>query len=390
MRGKIKHSTPAQDGFHMPAEYGPHCGCMMVWPVRAGSWPHGAKEAQETFAQIIRVLAESEHVFLLAHGAEYERVCALFSAESRVHVFDMETDDAWARDIGPTCVVNKDGEVRGVDWQFNAWGGAYDGLYAHWEKDNRAAAAVCGALSMECYDAQHFVLEGGAVHTDGEGTLLVTEACLLSGGRNPLLNKAEIERELKQYLGAEKVVWLPRGIYQDETNEHVDNVCAFVRPSEVVLAWTDKKDDPQWELSNACLETLEKETDARGRKFTVHKLPIPERPVCITKEELDGFVFEEGEDVREAGERLAASYVNFYIANGSVLVPQFGDVNDRPAVRLLAGLFPERAIVPVYARPIIVGGGNVHCITQQIPAGKNLHWDITGPLAAGGFEGERK
>lgn len=390
MRGKIKHSTPAQDGFHMPAEYGPHCGCMMVWPVRAGSWPHGAKEAQETFAQIIRVLAESEHVFLLAHGAEYERVCALFSAESRVHVLDVETDDAWARDIGPTCVVNKDGEVRGVDWQFNAWGGAYDGLYAHWEKDNRAAAAVCGALSMKCYDAQHFVLEGGAVHTDGEGTLLVTEACLLSGGRNPLLNKAEIERELKQYLGAEKVVWLPRGIYQDETNEHVDNVCAFVRPSEVVLAWTDKKDDPQWELSNACLETLEKETDARGRKFTVHKLPIPERPVCITKEELDGFVFEEGEDVREAGERLAASYVNFYIANGSVLVPQFGDVNDRPAVRLLAGLFPERAIVPVYARPIIVGGGNIHCITQQIPAGKNLHWDITGPLAAGGFEGERK
>ena len=153
----------------------------------------------------------------------------------------------------------------------------------------------------------------------------------------------------------------------DETNEHVDNVCAFVKPGEVVLAWTKDKNDPQWELSNACLKTLEAEKDAMGRKIKVHFLMIPDKPVCITKEELEGFEFEEGEQSREEGERLAASYVNFYIANGAVVVPQFGDEHDALAVELLEKVFPERKVIPVFARPVIVGGGNIHCITQQIP-----------------------
>lgn len=141
---------------------------------------------------------------------------------------------------------------------------------------------------------------------------MVTESCLLSKGRNPDLTKEEITEKLKAYLGAEKVLWLPRGIYMDETNEHVDNVCAFLKPGEVILAWTDNREDPQYPLSMACLGYLEGETDAKGRKITVHKLPIPDHPVCVTREELEGYVFEEGEDVREEGERLAASYVNFY------------------------------------------------------------------------------
>ena len=172
---------------------------------------------------------------------------------------------------------------------------------------------------------------------------------------------------MKAYLGAQKVIWLPRGIYQDETNEHVDNVCAFVKPGEVVLAWTEDEQDPQWEMSHESLRVLEQETDAKGRKFQVHKLLIPKKPVCITEEELAGFVFEEGEDVRSAGERLAASYVNFYIANGAVVVPQFGDEHDALAVKLLGDLFSDRKVIPVFARPVIVGGGNIHCITQQIP-----------------------
>lgn len=364
-----KKTLPAQDGYHMPAEYGPHRGCVMIWPVRPGSWPHGAKDAQQAFAAIARAIAESEKVWMLAAPQYAKEVQELFSKDTDIRVLEIETDDAWARDVGPTCVINETGTVRGIDWQFNAWGGTYDGLYAHWEKDNLAASRICGALGIGCYDAQHFVLEGGSIHSDGEGTILATEACLLSKGRNPELGKCGIEKILKEYLGAEKVIWLPRGIYQDETNEHVDNVCAFVRPGEVVLAWTDDRNDPQWELSNASLEVLERERDAKGRKFTIHKLPIPQRPVCITEEELAGFVFEEGEDVRSAGERLAASYVNFYISNGGVLVPQFGDANDRQAVEILKGLFPERKIVPIYARPVIVGGGNIHCVTQQIPAG---------------------
>ena len=211
------------------------------------------------------------------------------------------------------------------------------------------------------------MLEGGSIHADGQGTVIATEACLLSKGRNPELTKEQIEAKLQEYLGAEKIIWLPNGIYQDETNEHVDNVCAFTKPGEVVLAWTYDESDPQYALSAEDLKVLEQETDAKGRKFHVHKMPIPKKPVCITEKELAGYVFEEGEDTREAGERLAASYVNFYIGNKVVLVPQFGDEHDVLATDLLQKLFPEREIVPIFAREIIIGGGNIHCITQQIP-----------------------
>lgn len=353
----------------MPAEYALQEGCVMIWPVRPGSWTYGAVEAQAAFAQIARAIAESEKVWMLADQEHMSQVEAEFAKDANIEAVCIETDDAWARDVGPTCVINKDGQVRGVDWSFNAWGGYYDGLYASWKKDDQAAGRICEQLGQDVYDAKHFVLEGGSIHSDGEGTVLVTAACLLSSGRNPELSQEQIEVQLKEYLGAEKIVWLPRGIYQDETNEHVDNVCAFVGPAEVVLAWTDDEKDPQWELSNACLQVLEREKDAKGRKFTVHKLHIPKKPVCITEEECKGFTFEEGEDMREPGERLAASYVNFYISNGGVIVPQFGDEMDEKAVELLTKLFPTRRVYPIPARAIIVGGGNIHCITQQIPKG---------------------
>jgi agmatine deiminase len=168
-------------------------------------------------------------------------------------------------------------------------------------------------------------------------------------------------------LGAKRIIWLPYGIYNDETNEHVDNVCCFVAPGEVVLAWTDDTEDPQYRMSAADLQVLISARDAKGRKIKVHKLRIPQKPVVVSDSDLSGYTFVPGEDVREAGERLAASYVNFYICNRAVLVPQFGDVNDKPAVKLLEKLFPTRKIVPVAAEQIIVGGGNIHCITQQIP-----------------------
>ena len=187
------------------------------------------------------------------------------------------------------------------------------------------------------------MLEGGSIHSDGEGTVMVTEACLLSKGRNPQLSKEQIEEKLKAYLGAEKVLWLPRGIYLDETNEL------------------------------ETLQYLELQTDAKGRKIIVHKLPIPDVPVCVTPEDLEGYVFEEGEDTREVGERLAASYVNFYFSNGAVIMPAFGGKNaesDQRAAEILHSICPQREILPVYAGDILTGGGNIHCITQQIPQGK--------------------
>lgn len=376
---------PADEGFWMPGEFEPHDGCIMIWPKRPGSWNYGAVKAREAFKKVALAIAESETVYMLAEPDVAQSAREAFFGDASapkpdVRIIEMESDDAWARDVGPTFVVDRNGAVRGIDWKFNAWGGTVDGLYAHWEKDDRVAEQFCEAAGFECYEAHPFVLEGGSIHSDGEGTLLVTEACLLSAGRNPSLTRAQIEECLKSYLGARKVIWLPRGIWNDETNEHVDNVCAFTGPGEVVLAWTDEKDDPQYALSLECLKVLERETDARGRKLLVHKLPIPKVPVGVGEEDLKGYEFEPGEDVRDVGERLAASYVNFYISNGGVVVPQFGDESDEIAVRILGRLFPGRKVYPIPARDILLGGGNIHCITQQIPAGRRKFQKITEEL----------
>ena len=228
------------------------------------------------------------------------------------------------------------------------------------------ARKLCDLFGKDVYDKRDFILEGGSIHVDGEGTCMVTETCLLSEGRNPDKTKEEIEETLREYLGVSKVIWLPCGIYQDETNEHVDNICAFVKPGEVVLAWTEDRDDPQYAMSKACLETLEQAVDAMGRRIKVHKLPLP-KPVTMTAEECEGLDACHDEPTRMPGERLAASYVNFYIANQHIVMPGFGDPADEKAREILQKLFPERGVVQIYARDILIGGGNIHCITQQIP-----------------------
>lgn len=377
----MKKKNSRESGFLMPGEFEPHEGCIMIWPERPGSWRNGAREARRAFRDVIAAIAESEHVYVAvsetSRASAKELLCGEQQWQKNVTLFAVETDDAWARDVAPTFVRKEDGknppQICAVNWEFNAWGGTVDGLYASWEKDNAFAGCFADRFGYELIDAAPFVLEGGSVHSDGEGTVLVTEACLLSAGRNPKLSRAEIEERLRCYLGAEKVLWLPRGIYMDETNEHVDNVCAFLKPGEVVLAWTDDTSDPQYELSKQCLDYLEGVRDAKGRKITVHKLPIPDHPVCLTETEVEGYAFEEGEDTRETGERLAASYVNFYFSNGAVVMPVFGGENeesDMRAVALMQQWNPGRKVIPVYARDILTGGGNIHCITQQIPAGR--------------------
>lgn len=365
----LHNALPARDGFYMPAEFEPQDGVLLVWPTRPGSWGKNPRAAQDAFCEIMRAASESERVFLAVDHEHFSE--ALERAGAFATVLEIASDDAWARDIGPTFVTNG-AEVSGINWRFNAWGGMVDGLYADWTKDDAFAEAFCAAIGAACYDADNFVLEGGSICSDGEGTLLVTEACLLSAGRNPNLTKEQIERKLKDFVGVQKVLWLPRGIYHDETNEHVDNVCALLAPGEIVLAWTDDESDPQYALSRADYEYLSRETDAKGRRLVIHKLPIPDHPVCVTEEDLANFVFEPGEDTRTEGECLAASYVNFYFTNDSVLLPQFGGENgasDARAAELMRRLCPNRRIVPIDSRDILLGGGNIHCVTQQIPKG---------------------
>ena len=356
---RILKTVPAEDGFFMPAEFAPHSGCIMIFPHRRDSWQNGAYAARKAFAEVIGIISQSEEVTVCARFDDYDSARGMLP--ERVRVVEMESDDSWARDVAPTFVTNGR-ELRGIDWGFNAWGGLEDGLYFPWDKDNKMARKLCDLMRVDVYDKRDFVLEGGSIHSDGEGTILTTEACLLSRGRNPALTKEEIEEELKRCLGARKVIWLPSGIYQDETNEHVDNICAFTAPAEVVLAWTDDENDPQYVLSKSCLDVLEHSTDAAGRPIRVHKLPLP-APVTITAEECDG--------LDDMNGFTKSFYVNFYISNRNVICPQFGDPRDADALRILQELFPDRKVEGVYARDILIGGGNIHCITQQIPAVDN-------------------
>jgi agmatine deiminase len=357
-------STPTADGFRMPGEFEPHDGCWMAWPERTDNWRRGAEPAQRAFAAVAEAIAVSEPLTMAVSDAQFERCRALLSGA--VRVVEIAADDAWIRDMGPTFVVDGKGGRRGVDWGFNAWGGLEGGLYFPWDRDERVAAKVLEIEGADRYKAP-LVLEGGSIHVDGEGTVLSTEECLLNPNRNPDLSRERIEAHLRDYLGAEKVIWLGRGVYDDETDGHVDNLACFARPGVVLLTWAKDESDPQYEISRDARERLEAATDARGRLLEIVTLPSP-GPLAISAEEAEGVEAAEGTQPRRPGDRLAASYVNFYVGNSRVVMPLLDERYDEEAAEILRGVFPDREVVGVPAREILLGGGNVHCVTQQVPA----------------------
>lgn len=359
---QLINSTPRKDGFRMPGEYEPHAGTWMIWPERPDNWRNGAKPAQKAFVDVAAAISQFEPVTMCVSAAQFTHARNLLPAS--VRVVEMSNNDSWMRDCGPTFVVNGK-EARAVDWDFNAWGGLTGGLYFPWDLDDLVARKVADIERVDRYKAP-FVLEGGSIHCDGEGTLLTTKECLLNENRNPDKSQAEIEALLSEYLNLDKIIWLNRGVYNDETNGHVDNICTFIRPGVVALTWTDDKSDPQYEISQENYEILQSVTDAKGRKLEIHKIHQP-NPVLITAEESQGVDAIEGTLPRQPGDRLAASYINFYICNGGIVAPTFGDPHDAAAQADLQKLFPGRKVVGVPAREILLGGGNIHCITQQQP-----------------------
>ena len=360
----IIDSTPQADGFRMPAEWEPQRRIWMGWPTRSDNWRDAARPAQRAFIDVANTISEFEPVMLVAPpGADVPRA----KLSSDVTVLAAPYDDAWFRDIGPTFVCDRRGEVRAVDWPFNAWGGAQGGLYESWANDDALAGVIAEAAGVARYRAD-FILEGGAIHVDGEGTCLTTEACLLHPNRNPALSRSDIENRLRAYLDVACVVWLGDGMVDDETDGHIDNLGCFLRPGAVALAWTDDRADPQHAVSQEALARLRDARDAQGRALELIRLPIPRDPLRMTRSEADGITRRPGTHAREAGQRLAASYVNFLLCNDAVIVPAFGDPNDDVARGVLAEQFPSRVVRLVPSREILLGGGNVHCITQQEPA----------------------
>ncbi len=361
---KVHNSVSRTDGFRMPGEHEPQEAIWIAWPERTDSWQWGAKPAQAAFVKVAVAIAEETPVNMIVSAAQYDN--ARLQLPPHVRVVEMTTNDSWMRDMGPSYVVNDEGERRGVDWEFNAWGGLTDGLYFPWDADDAIARKVCEFHGDDSYRAP-FILEGGSIHVDGEGTVFTTEECLLHPSRNPDLSKEQIEEHLKEYLNAEKVIWIPRGLYNDEdTNGHVDNLMHVVKPGEVVLSWCDDPEDPQYEISREAMDILESTTDAKGRVLKVHKLPIP-GPLYIREDEADGFDVCEGME-RSSGVRLAGSYANFLITNNRIVFPLLCEKHDEEAKGILQDIFRGYEVVGVPARNILLGGGNIHCITQQIPA----------------------
>jgi agmatine deiminase len=274
-------STPLKDGFRMPAEYERHAGCWMLWPERSDNWRDGAKPAQAVFAAVASAIATGEPVTVGVSAAQYQNARARLP--SAVRVVEVSCNDAWIRDSGPTFVIDAKGRRRGVDWTFNAWGGLNGGLYFPWDRDDEVAQKVLEIESSDRYRTS-FVLEGGAIHVDGQGTCLTTEECLLNPNRNPQLSRADIEEQLRRYLGVSQVIWLDRGVFMDETGGHIDELACFTAPGQVLLTWTEDREDPQYEISLDAYQRLRHAKDARGRSLTIHKIHQP-GPLYMTAAE---------------------------------------------------------------------------------------------------------
>lgn len=372
-------STPKADGYRMPGEFEPQTRIWMAWPHRTDTWAWGAKPAQKQYAAVARAIAEFEPVTMCVNQVDYANAKAVFEDDENVTVIEMTTDDAWVRDTGATWVVNDEGDKRAVHWHFNAYGGFENGLYFPWDKDEQIALKMAEMSGCRRYRPESLILEGGSIHVDGEGTVVTTDMCLLDPGRNASATdyeawseelRAYMDEKLKDYLGVEKVIWVKDGIDPEETNGHIDDVACFVAPGEVVCIWTEDKDNPFYDAAHAAYDTLSNATDAKGRQLKVHKLIMPKEPTYMTQEEVDAIDVVEGTIPRTTEDVCIASYMNFLIGNGFVLVPQYDDEYDEKALEQVQAMFPDREVVGVPTREVVYGGGNIHCITQQQPAGE--------------------
>ncbi|HEY2037950.1 MAG TPA: agmatine deiminase, partial [Steroidobacteraceae bacterium] len=361
----LREKTPTAEGYWMPAEFERHDSTWLLMPERPDNWREGARPAQEA---VLKVAEAIRHFEIVRLGVSPHRQHAVQEiAPPGILVPGIEYDDAWVRDIGPTFVVSElPDTLRSVQWRFNAWGGLYQPYTRDLTVPREISADAFGREMRDRYAAP-IVLEGGAIHVDGQGTVLLTEECVLNPNRNPGMTREQAELILRQYLGVHHFIWLGKGVFNDETSGHIDNLACFAGPGKVCLTWTDDKNDPQYAISLDAWERLHDARDARGRRLEVFKVPMP-GPLYMTAEEARGLVPSESMKRRHGGDRLAASYVNFYFANGGIVMPLLDPRTDEQAAAVLRRACPDRLIVGVPAREILLGGGGIHCITQQIPS----------------------
>lgn len=357
------NQSSIKNDYIFPFEGKKHEGTIIELPYRADTWRNKASNAIPVFLELVKIISKYEKVYLICDPKIDAKTIKPFEI-SNVEILRIPYNDSWARDNTLIFLSDKK-EIKAVDFGFNAWGGNVDGLYKDWTDDNKLGSNLIKYFNLPHIDAKDFILEGGSVHSDGEGTILTTKACLLSLGRNSNLDQPEIEKKLLNYFNAQKIIWLPHGIYNDETNEHVDNVACFLKPGVVALASCYNKDDIQYEYYKEDLEVLKNEVDAKGRKFKIVEINVPS-PLYLTKEEADGLKISDA-IIRPENNRLAASYINFYMSDKFVIVPQFGVKEDKEALNILKEFYPNKDVYGIMSREILLAGGNIHCVTMQIP-----------------------
>ena len=367
---KNEKTTPRGDGYYLPFEGDKHDGTFILLPFRRDVWPNSARDAMDEFRQLIKTISRFEKVYVGVHPSIYQKSLVWLEKINNVIPIKLRYNDAWARDNTLIFLKNKEGDVRSVDFRFNAWGGDYDGLYTNYQDDDALGTRLVKKLKIQSYRLSSFIMEGGAIATDGQGTLIATEACFFSQGRNSQLTKAEIEETLKVYLGVTDIIWIPHGIIGDETDEHIDNMVAFARPGEVLLAWPQTSDKVQYRAASQALKILESATDSQGRQLKVTKVKMPS-PIYLSKKEAKSISNSRyGAKRRHEGDNLLATYINFYQSSRFVIIPGFGVKEDRAALEQFKSIFPKKEVIQVSSREILVGGGNIHCVTMQIPKGE--------------------
>ena len=334
--------TPAEDGFYMPPDWGPHERCWMAWPCRIGAWGEAMDQACLATAALARAIAKYEPVNMLV-PAEMIPIARL-QLGSLVSIWEAELDDSWSRDIAPNFLINGEGGLAGAVFDFNAWGNKH----RDYGKDARLGEWLLKELDLLCYHVP-MTLEGGAIHVDGSGTLITTESVAFNTDRNPTLDKRQIEERLAMYFGVRKVIWLPDGMVGDRADGQVNKVARFVAPGRMMCAVAASRDDPNHGILSDNLAQLAGERDALGRALELVELPLP-TPVR-----------------QQDGQFLVRSYLDFYIANAAVYVPAFDDAGDEEAAGLIAAAFPDREMVQVDMADIAQRGGAIHCLTQQQP-----------------------
>lgn len=342
-------STPRELGYRMPAEWEPHRATWLAWPENSETWPGPIATVQDIWLTLIVALSAQEEVCLLVNHERAEaevsgRLRSVGAIMERISIHRIPTVDVWIRDYGPTFLTRKEeGPLAFVDWIFNAWGEKYPD-YVRDDGVIRTLAKLIGAAVFE----PGIVLEGGSIDVNGLGTCLTTEQCLLNPNRNPNLSQSQIERVLQDFVNVRQVIWLGRGIAGDDTDGHIDDIARFVNPITIACCLEDDQADENYPALRESFERLEAARDQDGKKFTVVPLPMPGRVVA-------------------EGRRMPASYANFYLANGVVLVPTYDHPNDHRALGILRELFPGRKIVGVPCTALVPGFGAIHCVTQQEP-----------------------